>query len=85
MAHFSVSMYGIPWYKRVNGIWENNLSWRQHKIQKYNNARGKESSARNSSARKPVFQANFKISLAVFEKQYKNNTLKKTCTAVRLG
>jgi hypothetical protein len=33
--------------------------------------RGDGSSARNSSARKPVFQANFQISFAVFE----------TCTA----
>jgi hypothetical protein len=46
--------------------------------------KGKESSAQNSSARKPVFQANFKISAWPF---LKNNTLKKTCTgtAVWLG
>ncbi len=36
---------------------------------------GDGSSARNSSAQKPGFQANFKISLAVFE----------TCTADMLG
>ncbi len=36
---------------------------------------GKWSTARNSSARKPVFQANLQISLAVFE----------TCMADMLG
>jgi hypothetical protein len=47
--------------------------------------KGKESSAQNSSARKPVFQANFKISLAVFEKQYIKENMYWYSSLDRLG